>query len=225
MKPISMLAGLALFAALPAWLAAQSNQMLLSAPQPAESSSQVGSPPQRPYPAKDHGEFGVFADYFRFKPANTTTNYVGVGARAAFNAHPNLALEGEMSYDFARNFTTTFNNGASTTFVKTSVRPLTGLFGPKLQFGTSGPLRVFVTGKIGFIDFSTSSSSSVSGSNFGNAVAGVGGPGTHLAFYPGGGIEMFAGILGLRVDAGDEVYLNSNTYNNLKVSAGPVLRF
>jgi hypothetical protein len=206
--------------------------LLFLLPLPLQVAAQAypSATPSQPAPSPDpwsfnHVELGVFADYLRFAPASTTTNFVGVGGRAAFNVHPNVAIEGEMSYDFARNFTTTFNNGATTSFVRTSVRPLTGLFGPKFQFGTSGPVRAFVTGKVGFINFSTETSGVVSGSTFTGAVEGVGGDGTHVAFYPGGGLEGFAGPLGLRVEVGDEVYLNDGTYNNLRVTAGPVFRF
>jgi hypothetical protein len=49
--------------------------------------------------------------------------------------------------------------------------------------------------------------------------------GEHFAFYPGGGFEGFWGAFGLRLEAGDEVYLNNGTYNNLRVTFGPQLRF
>jgi hypothetical protein len=177
----------------------------------------------------NHAEVGVYADYFRFSPGRSTSNFVGAGGRVAFNVQPNLALEGELNYDFARNFTTTVTTGSgsstTTTFVKTGVRPITGLFGPKVQFGTSGPIRAFVTGKLGFLDFSTTNPNNVTGSQFASAVAGVGGSGTHLAFYPGGGLEGFAGPIGLRLEAGDEIYLNNGTYNNLRVTLGPTFRF
>jgi hypothetical protein len=199
---------------------------------PLSLSAQVNEPGQGGQPSPftlNHAEVGVFADYLNFSPSNYSANYVGVGGRIGFNMHPNLALEGEMNYDFARNFTTSYTTGtgagATTTFVVTKVRPLTGLFGPKLQFGTSGPIRAFVTGKLGFINFDTNSSGVVSGSTFSGAVAGVGGSGTHLAFYPGGGIEGFAGPFGFRAEAGDEIYLNNGAYNNLRVTAGPVFRF
>ncbi len=173
----------------------------------------------------NHGEVGVYADYLRFAPAKSATNFVGVDALAGFNVHPNLALEAQMSYDFARNFTTTTSNGVNSTTVVSSVRPITGLFGPKLQFGTGGPFRAFVTGKVGFIDFSVNNSGVVSGNTFADSVAGVGGAGTHIALYPGGGIEAFAGSFGLRLEAGDEVFLNNGIYNNLRVTIGPTLRF
>jgi hypothetical protein len=177
----------------------------------------------------NHVEVGVYADYFRLAAGNTASNFVGTGGRLAFSLQPNLAIEGEMNYDFARNYTTssTFNNGTTTTttFVTSSLRPMTGLFGPKLQFGTSGPVRVFMTGKLGFVDFSVTNPNSVNGTQFSNAVGGVGGSGTHLAFYPGGGFEGFIGPVGLRLEAGDEIYLNNGPYNNLRVSAGPTFRF
>src|SRR5215468_10881086 len=74
----------------------------------------------------DHGQVGIFADYFRFSPTSgETKNFVGFGARTGFNVSHNVQLEAEMNYDFTRNFTSTFNNGVSTQFVTTKVRPLT----------------------------------------------------------------------------------------------------
>ena len=172
----------------------------------------------------DHGQFGIFADYFRFDPTGSSkaTNFVGFGARTGFNVSHNVQLEAEMNYDFTRNFTSTFNNGVSTQFVTTKVRPLTGLFGPKFQ--TSGPFKFFVTGKVGFINF-TKTDAAVTPGTVGNAIAGVGGGGTHFALYPGAGFEGFWGFFGLRLEAGDEVFLNNGTYNNLRVTFGPQIRF
>jgi len=204
MKRIAFLLGLGLVFALPTWLAAQ----------------ETGG--------ATHGEVGVYADYFRFNPGGgAATNFVGTGGRAAWRFHW-MAIEAEMNYDFARNFTNTYTTSSgtttTTTFVTTSVRPITGLFGPVFYAGT-GRMRAFVTGKVGFIDFSTNNSGVVSGSTFTNSVAGVGGSGTHIAVYPGGGLEGYIGPLGIRLEAGDEVYLNNGTYNNLRVTLGPELRF
>ncbi len=208
MKYISIFAGLAL-AVLPPCLVAQSNSNLPANPSPHTF---------------NHGEIAAFADYFRFSQYSPATNFVGVGGLVGFNANPNLAIEGEMTYDFGRNFTSTSSNGASTSFSRTSVRPLTGLFGPKFQFGTSGPVRAFVTGKVGFVNFSTSSTP-ISSSNFTGAVNNIGGSSTHFAAYPGGGLEFFAGPIGLRAEVGDEIYLDNGTYNSFKVDIGPALRF
>jgi hypothetical protein len=200
------LAGLGLYLCSPAWLAAQSTE-----------SAHV-----------DHGEAGVYGDYLRFAPRNATTNFVGVGALAGVNVAPRVSLEGTMSYDFARNYTTTYSStgsgGVTSNFVTTRVRPLTGLFGPKLS--TGGPVRFFVTAKAGFLDFtSTNRPNVVSSSGFSGAVNGVGGSGTHVAFYPGGGVEGFWGAFGLRLEAGDEVYLDNGAYNNLRVAFQPTFRF
>jgi hypothetical protein len=223
LKPTVVMAALAISLVSPKCIVAQSTAAAYGAggqtTQPAESGRYE----------LNHAELGVYADYFRLAPAGTSTNYVGVGGRVAFNVQPNLALEGELNYDFARNYSTSFTvpNGTTTTttFVRSSVRPITGLFGPKLQFGTSSPFRVFVTGKLGFLDFSTTSPTTVTGSQFTGAVSGIGGSGTHLAFYPGGGFEGFFGPIGLRAEAGDEIYLNNGTFNNLRVTVGPTLRF
>ena len=170
----------------------------------------------------DHGSVGIFADYFRFSPGVSTTNFVGFGARAGFNASRHVQIEGEMNYDFQRNFTSTFNNGVSTSFVTTKLRPLTGFFGPKFQ--TPGPFKFFVTGKVGFINF-TRTNDNVTPGTVGNAISGVGGPGTHFAVYPGAGFEGFWGPFGLRLEAGDEVYFSNGTFNNLRVTFGPQIRF
>src|SRR5438309_5662354 len=78
----------------------------------------------------NHGEFGVYADYFRLTPrgASGSSNFLGLGGRVGFNVHPNLALEAEMNYDFERNYTTIGSSGGSTTTVTSRLRPLTGLF-------------------------------------------------------------------------------------------------
>ena len=199
MKKIMWLAMLGLLIAAPSWLAAQ------------EGGADY-----------DHGSVGIFADYMRFSPGSRTTNFVGFGARAGFHTSQHVALEGEMNYDFERNFTTVCDNCASTSFTTTRLRPLTGLFGPK--FETPGPFKFFVTGKLGFINFTTTGAAVTPGT-VGNAISGVGGGGTHFAMYPGAGFEGFWGAFGLRLEAGDEIYLNHGTFNNLRVTFGTQIRY
>jgi hypothetical protein len=170
----------------------------------------------------DHVEVGVFADYMNLSVTDPHINFVGVGGRAAFNVHPNVQLEGEMSYDFERNFTSVFTNGVTSQFVRTSVRPLTALFGPKFQT-SSGPFRAYLTGKVGFINFSTSSQNMPAG--FVGALNGVQTGDTSFTMYPGAGVEGFWGPIGLRLEAGDEIYFDNGTHNNLKVTFGPTFRF
>ena len=200
MKRILGLAILSVVVAAPSWLMAQENNNY------------------------DHGSVGIFADYFRFNPGSgaRNINFIGFGARAGFHMSQHTALEAEMNYDFERNFTTVCSNCVSTSFTTTRLRPLTGLFGPK--FETPGPFKFFVTGKVGFVNF-TETRSAVTPGTFGNAVSSVGGPGTHFAAYPGAGIEGFWGPFGLRLEAGDEVWLSNGAHNNLRVTFGPQLRF
>jgi hypothetical protein len=192
-----------------------------------EGGGQTSQPGETSRYTLNHAEVGIYGDYFRLAPTNA--NYVGVGGRLAFSLQPNFGIEGEMNYDFARNYTSTYSvtNGTTTTttFVTSSVRPVTGLFGPKLQFGTSGPIRAFITGKVGFVDFSFSNPNNVTGTQFSNSVNGIGGSGTHLALYPGGGLEGFMGPVGLRLEGGDEIYLNNGANNNIRVTVGPTIRF
>lgn len=172
----------------------------------------------------DHAQVGIFADYLNFSPTDPHINFVGFGARAGFNVSPHVLLEGEMNYDFQRTFTgsCTGNCVPGVTFVTTKFRPLTGLFGPK--FSTPGPFKFFVTGKVGFINFSTTNAPVTPGT-VGNAISAVGNGGTHFAAYPGVGLEGFWGPFGLRLDVGDEIFVSNGTYNNLRVTFGPQLRF
>jgi len=200
MKRIIWLAVIGVLTAAPSWVAAQEGG------------------------GYDHASVGIFADYFRFSPGRSTTNFVGFGARAGFHVSHHVQLEGEMNYDFERNFTTICSSGTcgSTSFQTTKVRPLTALFGPK--FETPGPFKFFVTGKVGFINF-TKTGAAVTPGTVGSAITGIGGGGTHFAVYPGAGIEGFWGPFGLRAEVGDEVYLNNGTFNNLRVTFGPQFRF
>jgi len=179
----------------------------------------------------NHGEVGIYGDLFRVSPSGgTAVNYLGLGARVGFNVATYAALEAEMNYDFEQNYTNinvTNGTGGGTTKTYTArVRPITGLFGPKFQFGSSGPFRAFVVAKGGFIDFTTNCNAPAgSGTCFANSLQGFGGSSTHFAAFPGGGIEFFAGPIGLRIDAGDEIWVNNGAYNNLRVTFSPTIRF
>jgi hypothetical protein len=170
----------------------------------------------------DHIEVGVFGDLFRLAAANPTKNLVGLGGRAAFALNRNIQLEAEMAYDFERNYTYICECGTgSTVTVNSRLRTLHGVFGPKFQTG-SGPFRIFATGKVGFENFSYSNQSPANG--FTGAVTLNSGT-TDFALYPGGGVEAFAGPIGLRLEAGDQVYFDHGAHNNLRASVGVQLRF
>ena len=169
----------------------------------------------------DHVEVGAFADYFRLSDASPTRNFVGLGGRVAFAIRPSVQLEAEMAYDFKRSYSNTFTNGVTTELVNTQFRTLHGFFGPKLQTG-SGPFRLFITGKVGFDNFSINNQNATTG--FVNTVGLTNGT-TSFAVYPGGGFEAFAGPIGIRAEIGDDIYFNGGAHNNLRVTFGPQLRF
>lgn len=172
--------------------------------------------------SEDHVEVGAFVDYFNLSRTSPHINFVGVGGRAAFNVRSTVQIEAEMAYDFKRDFNSTFTSGSSNQLVTTRLRTLHALFGPK--FGTGGgPVRLFGTFKGGLINFSVSNQNAPSG--FQSALSDVTTGNTAAAIYPGAGVEGFIGPIGLRLDAGDEIYFKNGTHNNLRVTFGPTLRF
>ena len=217
MKRILVCAGLVAALALPFSMQAQDTN-------PPEAQPRMQNPPRDPH-TLNHVEVGVFGDLLRYYGHNggSDVNFVGLGGRVGFNVHPNLALEAEMAYDFRKNYTSVSTTGGTSTTVKTSYRPLTGLFGPKLQFGTSGPFRAFLTGKVGFMEMSQSGANAQTG--VGTAFDQFGNGNTSFAAYPGGGIEAFAGPIGLRAEAGDEIIFNNGAQNHLRITFGPTIRF
>src|SRR5579864_7005096 len=169
----------------------------------------------------DHVELGAFVNYYRMTDPGPTKNFLGLGARAAFGIRPSIQLEAEMAYDFKRNYTSTYNNVVSSATVTSGLRTLHGFFGPKFQTG-SGAFRAFITGKVGFDNFSVSNQNAPAG--FTNAVGLTNGA-TYFALYPAGGIEAFAGPIGIRLEVGDDIFFNGGAHNNLRASIGPQFRF
>jgi hypothetical protein len=174
-----------------------------------------------PAHAQNHGEVGVFADYFRVQ--SIPVDMVGVGGRVSVNVHPNIALEGELAYDFDKGFGQAFDNGTGTiTLQRSGLRAFHGMFGPKFQVGT-GALRAFATVKGGFVNFDVTGAGPVSG--FSSAVDNLRTDNVNATFYPGVGVEAYLGPIGLRLDAGDQIYFNHGANHNVMVTFGPHIRF
>jgi hypothetical protein len=169
----------------------------------------------------NHGEVGIFADYFRLQ--QTGSNFAGLGGRAAVNAASHLQIEAEIAYDFNQVFTEHFTSGIGTvTSQNSNIKILHGLFGPKIQ--TTGPVRVFVTVKGGFTNFRFDPRPA-SFSGFTSSVDNLRTDDVSGTLYPGGGVEAFLGPIGLRVDAGDEIIFSNGAHHNWKVTFGPQIRF
>lgn len=169
-------------------------------------------------------EAGIFLDYLGI--SQTSTNNFGLGARLGFGIHRNVLLEGEFAYDYGINFDEAYRNianGNIAAIERTSIGVTQGLIGPKLQ-PCGGGFRPYVTLKGGFVNFRLSPSllpySDVASTVFGLRTSSL-----NAAIYPAAGVEATIGPLGLRLEAGDEIYFNSGAHNNLRITFGPILRF
>jgi len=175
--------------------------------------------------AQDHVAVGAYADYFRL--SQTDSNFAGVGGRLGIGLGRRVMLEAEMSYDFNRVFTEGFTDNSTVpptiTVARSEIRVLHGLFGPKIEFGHHS-LHPFLTVKGGFNHFFLDNRPATVGTAISsieslrsNDLTGV--------LYPGAGLEGRLGPVGLRLDAGDEIYFASGTHHNLRVAFGPYIRF
>ncbi len=169
-------------------------------------------------------EAGIFLDYLSI--SQTSTNNFGLGARFGYRVHRDVLLEGELAYDYGINFDEAYRNianGNITAIERTSIGVTQGLIGPKLQ-PSGGGFRPYVTLKGGFVDFRLSPSllpySDVASTVFGLRTSSL-----NAAIYPAAGIEATVGPIGLRLEAGDEIYFNSGAHNNLRITFGPIVRF
>jgi hypothetical protein len=149
----------------------------------------------------------------------------GLGARVAVKALPYVMLEGEMSYDFNQVFTEGFTNpsGGAITFQNSNLKVLHGLFGPKL-IGGHHAIRPFVTLKGGIINFRLDPRPA-SFSGFLSSVDNLRANNVSGVLYPGAGLEGHIGPIGLRLEAGDEIYFAGGAHHNARVTFGPFIRF
>lgn len=173
--------------------------------------------------AQDHGEVGVYGEYFRFQALHA--NMLGVGGRVSFNFIRKAQLEAEMGYLFKRGFAENFSNGIpnNVSVVNSNIRVLHGMFGPKLNF-SSKAFHPFVTVKGGF--FNSEINGQSPGPGFTSQINNLRAGNVNGVLYPGGGVEGYIGFLGLRLDAGDEIIFNRRHANhNFRMSFGPHIRF
>lgn len=176
----------------------------------------------------NHAEVGVFGDYYRAQL--TSMNLVGVGGRVGFSVHPNIKFEVDGAYDFEHKLSSTILTGVNCPggpsfpncgFFRNGLHATHFSFGPKFQLGTRGPIRAFVFAKGGFVRFG----SEYVPTTFGSFPTRLSNTDLNGTFYPGGGIEAFAGWFRVRADVGDEIYFDRGANNNLRITFGPVIRF
>jgi hypothetical protein len=169
---------------------------------------------------KNHGSIGAFVNFTRLQPADL--NMFGVGARLGINVRKHIVIEGEGAYDFERSRTQTITTGVVTSTVRSNLRMLHFLAGPKIQ--TTGPVRFFGVLKGGIVNFGVGGP--VTAGVINNQINTIVDGDTKAAVYPGGGVEFNVGWLGLRLEAGDEIiFLNNGAQNNFRATFGPQIRF
>jgi len=167
---------------------------------------------------QNQGEVGVFANYFRFHNANDT-NMLGIGGRVSVNVRPHVVLEAEGAYDFEQTAHITVRG--LTNPVRADFRATHFLVGPQFTLGKGGPWRIYGTLKGGFVRFGVTPGA-VTFANFPTVLTNTD---LNGVFYPAGGVEAFAGILGFRAEIGDEMYFDNGANHNLRITFGPTIRF
>jgi hypothetical protein len=174
--------------------------------------------------AQSRMEAGIFLDSLNI--SQTATNNLGLGARFGYRIHNHVMLEGELAYDYGLNFHEAYvdvTNGNLAAIENTSIGVTHGLIGPMVQ-PAHGHFRPFATLKAGFMDFRLSGGL-LPYSGIVSSVLGLRTSNVSFALYPAGGIEASLGPLGLRLEAGDEMYLNAGVHHNLRITFGPIIRF
>jgi opacity protein-like surface antigen len=186
----------------------------------APAASAQATTPAENTDTRNHGNLGAYLNYTHLHGPGL--NMLGVGGRIGFNVRKKIVLEAEMAYDFERTQTQSITVGSVANSVRTNVRVLHFLFGPKIQ--TTGPIRFFALAKAGVVNFGVGGPATAGAINnqIGNIIDGD----KNMAIYPGGGVEINRGKWGIRAEAGDElIWLRDGVHNNVRVAVGPQLRF
>jgi hypothetical protein len=171
---------------------------------------------------QDQFQVGAYGDYFRV--TQTSTNMAGLGGRVGYKMLPYVMFEGEMSYDFDQGFTERcVSTGCTVTVANSSLKVLHGLAGVKF-IGGRHAIRPFFTVKGGFINFQLNPKPATFG-GFTSSVQNLRSNNVSAVLYPALGAEGHLGPLGLRLEAGDEMYFAGGTHHNARVAFGPFLRF
>lgn len=172
--------------------------------------------------AQDHVQVGAYGDYFRVTQTNTDMG--GLGGRLSYKVFSHVMLEGEMSYDFKQAFTERcVSSGCTVTVANSNIKVLHGLVGPKF-IGGHHAIRPFLTVKGGFINFQLNPKPASFGT-FTTSVQNLRANNVSGVLYPALGAEGHLGPIGLRFEAGDEMYFAGKTHHNPRVAIGPFLRF
>ncbi|HEV2197532.1 MAG TPA: hypothetical protein VGR55_18245 [Candidatus Acidoferrum sp.] len=172
--------------------------------------------------AQDHFQVGAYGDYFRID--QTGTNMAGLGGRVGYTIFSHVMFEGEMNYDFDQGFVERcVSTSCTVTVANSNLKVLHGLGGFKF-IGSHRAIRPFLTLKGGFINFQLNPKPASFG-QFTTSVQNLRSNNVSGVFYPGAGVEGHLGPVGLRLEAGDEIYWTGSPHHNVRIAFGPFLRF
>lgn len=167
-------------------------------------------------------ELGGFGSFGHFDIPPFPNDAVGVGGRLDIGLGHHIALEGEGSYDFKHPNVQIVSNGVGFNVTQLRLGIVHANGGVKLQT-KGGSYFIFLKG--GILNFFPDVRTTTLVGTIQGSVPRTGTNFTEAVFYPGAGIGFHAGILGIRLDAGDEIYWDNGTHNNLRVTFGPTIRF
>lgn len=172
--------------------------------------------------AQDQFQVGAYGDYFRV--TQTSTNMAGLGGRVGYKMFPYVMFEGEVSYDFDQGFIEHCTSVSCLGLVANSnLKVLHGLAGVKF-IGSRHAIRPFITVKGGFINFQLNPKPATFG-GFTSSIQNLRSNNVSAVLYPALGVEGHLGPLGLRLEAGDEMYFAGGAHHNVRVAFGPFFRF
>ena len=167
-------------------------------------------------------ELGAFGSFGHFDLPPFPSDTVGVGGRLNIGLSHYLALEGEGSYDFKHPGVQIVSTGVGFNVTQLRLGVVHANGGFKLQT-KGGSYFLFLKG--GILNFYPDVRTTTLVGTIQGAIPRSGTSFSEAVFYPGAGIDFHAGILGIRVDAGDEIYWDDGTHHNLRVTFGPTIRF
>jgi hypothetical protein len=170
-----------------------------------------------------HLEIGGFGEYENVNVPGLPSSAFGLGGRLDIGLHRLFQAEFETAYDFKHPEFTLNNAVTAGVLTQSKVGILHANAGFKIQ-SPGGSFFLFVKGGVNRYDPELTTTA-IGGSPFGiSTITTPQNSFTQGIFYPGGGLGFHAGPLGIRLDAGDEIYWANGAHNNFRVTFGPTFR-
>jgi hypothetical protein len=171
-----------------------------------------------------HVELGVFGTYEHYDIVGPPEHEFGLGGRIGFNLGKYVQFELESSYDFKYADFDLMTLSDRIVVNNSKLGVLHGNAGLKLQTG-GGSFFLFVKGGANRFDIEVVETTASGFPTVTTTAQRLQNVYTKGVLYTGGGIGFHAGVLGIRFDAGDEIYWDKGARHNLRVTFGPTLRF